>query len=255
MDIQQYISSGILELYAAGALSPEEMRAVERVMADYPEVRRELSDIEDALEQFAMLNAKPPRENVKANLLQQIGGNEQIEKPGVLLKEPEVLKEKSQATILPLPNQAVAKSRVPFYLAAASFAGLVIASSSAMYFYSQWKSVEYELLAINNDKNRTEQEYSLMQASLKNMNYDLGIIVHKNTKAIPITAVKQGMNDGAVVYWNSVTKDVYLKFDKLPPPPVLTPAEEMKTFKLPPGFKAELVASEPMIDSPIALSF
>lgn len=41
-----------------------------------------------------------------------------------------------------------------------------------------------------------------------------------------------------------------------PPPPVpLTPQEELKTFKLPPGFKIELVASEPMVQSPIALSF
>ena len=29
----------------------------------------------------------------------------------------------------------------------------------------------------------------------------------------------------------------------------------MKTFKLPPGFKVELVASEPMIQTPIAISW
>ncbi len=42
---------------------------------------------------------------------------------------------------------------------------------------------------------------------------------------------------------------------KFPPPPVLSPQEELKTFALPPGFKAEVVASEPMIDSPVAISF
>ena len=45
-----------------------------------------------------------------------------------------------------------------------------------------------------------------------------------------------------------------LKF-RPPPPPVLSPEEEMKTFKVAPGFKVELVASEPMIDTPIALSW
>lgn len=45
-----------------------------------------------------------------------------------------------------------------------------------------------------------------------------------------------------------------LKF-RPPPPPVLSPAEEMKTFKVAPGFKVELVASEPMIETPIALSW
>ena len=35
----------------------------------------------------------------------------------------------------------------------------------------------------------------------------------------------------------------------------LSPDEEMKTFSLPPGFHVELVASEPMIESPILVEF
>ena len=53
---------------------------------------------------------------------------------------------------------------------------------------------------------------------------------------------------------NAGPEDVTLKF-KLPPAPVLSPAEELKTFKLEKGFRIELVASEPMIQSPIAISF
>ena len=42
---------------------------------------------------------------------------------------------------------------------------------------------------------------------------------------------------------------------KLPAPPVLPPAEAVRALKLPPGFRAQLVASEPMIDTPVAISF
>jgi mono/diheme cytochrome c family protein/glucose/arabinose dehydrogenase len=35
----------------------------------------------------------------------------------------------------------------------------------------------------------------------------------------------------------------------------LSPEEEMKTFSLPPGFRVELVASDPMIESPILMDF
>src|ERR1700752_3623781 len=35
----------------------------------------------------------------------------------------------------------------------------------------------------------------------------------------------------------------------------LTPEEEMQTFSMPPGFRVELVASEPMIESPILMDF
>ena len=37
--------------------------------------------------------------------------------------------------------------------------------------------------------------------------------------------------------------------------PTLTPEEELKTFHLPPGYRAELVASEPMVVDPIAVDF
>jgi mono/diheme cytochrome c family protein/glucose/arabinose dehydrogenase len=48
--------------------------------------------------------------------------------------------------------------------------------------------------------------------------------------------------------------DVVHKF-YTPPSPVLSPAEALKTFKLPPGFRIELVASEPLVHEPIAVSF
>lgn len=43
--------------------------------------------------------------------------------------------------------------------------------------------------------------------------------------------------------------------DHIPPAPVLTPEEELKTFKLPPGFHMELVAAEPTVQEPICLTF
>ena len=53
---------------------------------------------------------------------------------------------------------------------------------------------------------------------------------------------------------NAGPAEVTLKFN-LPPPAPLSPEEELKTLKLPPGFRIELVASEPMIESPVAISF
>ena len=53
---------------------------------------------------------------------------------------------------------------------------------------------------------------------------------------------------------NAGPADAKVKFE-LPPPKPLSPEEELKTFQVPKGFHLELVASEPMIESPIALSF
>lgn len=41
----------------------------------------------------------------------------------------------------------------------------------------------------------------------------------------------------------------------VPPAPVLPPEEALKAFKLPPGYKIELVASEPLVGDPVAMVF
>src|SRR5688572_15262666 len=46
-----------------------------------------------------------------------------------------------------------------------------------------------------------------------------------------------------------------LKKLKIPPAPVLSPDEALKSFKVAPGFKLELAASEPLVNDPVALSF
>ena len=43
--------------------------------------------------------------------------------------------------------------------------------------------------------------------------------------------------------------------DRIPPAPLLTPEQEAKTFRLPEGFRAELVAAEPLVQSPVAMQF
>src|ERR1044071_5319296 len=46
-----------------------------------------------------------------------------------------------------------------------------------------------------------------------------------------------------------------LKDSDIPPATVLSPAESLKTFKLQPGFKIELVAAEPLVEAPVAMAF
>jgi glucose/arabinose dehydrogenase len=42
---------------------------------------------------------------------------------------------------------------------------------------------------------------------------------------------------------------------QVPPAPIRTPIEEAATFKLAPGFRAELVAADPLVGDPIAMQF
>jgi mono/diheme cytochrome c family protein/glucose/arabinose dehydrogenase len=43
--------------------------------------------------------------------------------------------------------------------------------------------------------------------------------------------------------------------EKIPPSPVLSPEDALKSFKLQPGFQIQLVAAEPMVNEPVAIQF
>jgi hypothetical protein len=60
MDIQQYITSGILEMYAMGLASPEEVAQLERLLPYHPVLRDALTEFEYQLELHAQDNQIPP---------------------------------------------------------------------------------------------------------------------------------------------------------------------------------------------------
>jgi len=57
MEIEQYISSGILELYVYGALSESESREVSTELKKHPAILKEVEEIEHALTQLALATA------------------------------------------------------------------------------------------------------------------------------------------------------------------------------------------------------
>ena len=72
MNVTEYIASGILESYVMGAVSDQERREVECLSSIYPDIRRELDQLSEVLENYALLHSVEPPESVKAKLLDQL---------------------------------------------------------------------------------------------------------------------------------------------------------------------------------------
>ena len=53
MNIKEYISSGILELYVLGMLSEEESREVTRLVNKHPALQTEVDKIQQSLQAYA----------------------------------------------------------------------------------------------------------------------------------------------------------------------------------------------------------
>ena len=93
MDTEIYISSGILELYCAGALSEAEMREVERMASQFAAVKKEIQAIELALWSFNEHIFAGPHDQLKTELI-----------AGIKLNSPNTIIEKTHETAL---NKAV----------------------------------------------------------------------------------------------------------------------------------------------------
>ncbi len=59
MNIKEYIESGILENYVLGLVSDMEIQEVEQNLLQYPELKSEVNQIEDALAIYAQSKAIP----------------------------------------------------------------------------------------------------------------------------------------------------------------------------------------------------
>jgi mannose-6-phosphate isomerase-like protein (cupin superfamily) len=71
-EVDKIIQSGQLELYAIGALTPEENRAVETLLATSPEMRTELESIQSSLETIAASFATTPPVTAKPFIFAEI---------------------------------------------------------------------------------------------------------------------------------------------------------------------------------------
>ena len=94
VNLIEYIESGILESYALKTTNEVETLEVERMVADYPEVAKELNEIEKSLEVYALEQTKSPDTSIKAFLMATIDFIERLkngEQPG----KPELLNEGS----------------------------------------------------------------------------------------------------------------------------------------------------------------
>ncbi len=73
MDVKKFIHSGILEEYVLGLLSETEAAYVTKVAMLFPSIKRELTAIEESLEQLAADNAVEPAPQTKLKILKSIG--------------------------------------------------------------------------------------------------------------------------------------------------------------------------------------
>ncbi|MCA6363827.1 MAG: anti-sigma factor [Bacteroidetes bacterium] len=76
MDAQELIESGLLHVYVLGAATAEESREVERMAAQFEEVRAELDRLQLETEAYAGMHGVSPRPELREQIISHVLGHE-----------------------------------------------------------------------------------------------------------------------------------------------------------------------------------
>jgi len=185
LNIQEYISSGIIESYVLGLASPEERVEFEQNCALYPELVSARTDFEIALEQQALsAHIKPPA-FIKEQLLKEIS---------------------SGAKVIPLKPAFRQLSKTWKYVAAAAIVLLAGSITWNIVQMNQNKTLAANLGKANDNIMGLVAEIGKLQQN-------------PNIKMASLKGMEASPQSFATVYWDTASHDVYLLANNLPAPP------------------------------------
>ncbi len=184
MNIQEYISSGIIESCVLGLASPEERVEFEKMCALYPELVDARNNFELAIEKQAFQNSVPPPAGSK-------------EKTWSAIQQSAT---KNTSKIISMESRKSKSSGLRWF-AAASVALFLLTGYFAYTFYN---------------KNRELQAKTDRSDSLINEMTKVDKIMHDpNVMVVNMVGLK-GSSSSASVYWDSTRTDVYMVVKNMP---------------------------------------
>ncbi len=197
MNTSEYINSGILEAYVLGTATDQETREVECLSKIYPEIKAELTQLENSLGKYISFYQKTPPAHLKEKIFAQMTFAEPSEQST------------TEQPASPAAEQPATKS-LPLWPKLALAASVLLAAITAwVYTQNQQMSTQMATLSSQVDSLTTAQNSQTELLALF-QNPDTDLIKLKGTDLSPQSQVK--------VYWNKQNHQVALVVDQLPTP-------------------------------------
>lgn len=196
MNIEAYISSGILEAYALGELTDKERLEVERNLEQFPALKQELAQIEEAQERLLMTAAVRPRADVKTNLFAKLD-NRAVS---------------AEMVVVPDGNTIVGYWKLA---AAAAVTVALISSYLAYDYWNKWKNTENSLSELMAQNRQVAEDYNRVNLRLDQIEKELDVVNNPEFYRIIMKGTPNAPTALASVYWNESTKEVFLSIEEM----------------------------------------
>ena len=191
MDTKEYIASGILELYVAGTLSELENLEVYLNAQKYPEIKKEIEDIEASV--LSLSKSVSPGTKGFGDMQNRMA------KLGVAKTEP-------------ISNKVS-------WTAYLGWAASLVFMGGLIWLYQQNDQLKLDLEVVSKENNTMEQQIADSQNSLEKTEELLNTIRDKNVTVVALGGQTVSPTSYAKAYWNKVEKKVFIDAQGLPDPP------------------------------------
>ncbi|MBC6996886.1 anti-sigma factor [Cytophaga sp. FL35] len=196
MEVDKYIESGILELYVAGLLSEEENFEVYQNAQKYPEIRKEILEIEKAILQLT--KATYP------DLVLRKGFDDIRSRIGIR-KEPKVVQ---------LPKEEKTN-----WTAYSGWAAAILLGLGLFWFYNQNNELQSDIKVVEQQNEVLEQQIFEARGSLTNTQELLNDLRDKDVAVVSLGGQEVSPESFAKAYWNKRENKVFIDAQGLPEPP------------------------------------
>lgn len=192
MDVEKYIASGILELYVAGTLSEKENLEIANYAKEYPEIKKEIEEIEASILELSRKASPGYHYSFKA-LMNRINGEVKV----VDMNE---------------------KRSTPF-LSYMGWAASVLLAVGLFWMYQQNQDLKSNIEIVEKQNLDLEQQIADTDSSLEQTQELLNTLRDKNISVIPLGGQDVSPTSYAKAYWNKQEEKVFIDAKGLPEPP------------------------------------
>lgn len=192
MELKEYISSGILELYVYGALPEEESREVSRMLNEHPEVRQEVEEIEAALQQLATSAAPYRPEAVLARIQEKLADKKVI--------------------------RMETKTRYN-WVSYAGWAASILLLLGLFFLIDDNNDLREKLSSARAQAVSLEQQIADARKDVEKTEDLLVALRDRNISRVPLQGQNAAPAAYATVYWNKEENKAYIDAKDLPEPP------------------------------------
>ena len=192
MDLKEYISSGILELYVYGALSEEESHEVTRMLREHPEIRREVEEIESAL--LSLSGATAPY-------------------------NPEVLLNSIKSKLSAKTRTVELPKRRTNWISYTGWAASLLLCVGLFFLLNDNNQLREKLTSERAKVAQMEQQIAEARDNVERTEELLAVLRSKNVSKIPLAGQAAAPDAYAAVYWDREENRAYIDGMELPEPP------------------------------------